>query len=119
MSSPTRRLKCLAPRAGFAFSGPRAHLEVGRVDPSLDRPFDRARVRRFVVTELKAPPFRPEIADGLTVWLISGDGGRAAPALAGRTDRRLHPVPVEEPRARRVRPSRHDEAGGRRGRSQA
>jgi predicted nuclease of restriction endonuclease-like (RecB) superfamily len=45
--------------AGFAFVGRRVHLEVSGDDFYLDLLFYHLRLRRYIVVELKARPFRP------------------------------------------------------------
>ncbi len=59
--------------AGFAFVGRQVHLEVGEEDFYIDLLFYHLRLRRFVVVELKAVPFKPEFLGRLNVYLSAVD----------------------------------------------
>ena len=59
--------------AGFAFVGRQVHLEVGDEDFYIDLLFYHLRLRRFVVVELKAVPFKPEFLGKLNVYLSAVD----------------------------------------------
>ncbi len=59
--------------AGFAFVGRQVHLEVGDEDFYIDLLFYHLRLRRFVVVEPKAVPFKPEFLGKLNVYLSAVD----------------------------------------------
>lgn len=59
--------------AGFAFVGRQVHLEVGDEDFYIDLLFYHLRLRRFVIVELKAVPFKPEFLGRLNVYLSAVD----------------------------------------------
>jgi predicted nuclease of restriction endonuclease-like (RecB) superfamily len=59
--------------AGFAFVGQQVHLEVGGEDFYLDLLFYHLRLRRFIVIDLKAKPFKPEYAGKMNFYLSAVD----------------------------------------------
>ncbi len=59
--------------AGFAFVGNQVKLTVGDDDYYLDLLFYHLRLRRYVVVELKATPFKPEHAGKMNFYLSAVD----------------------------------------------
>lgn len=59
--------------AGFAYVGQQVHLEVGGEDFYLDLLFYHLKLRRYVVIELKAGPFKPEYTGQLNFYLSAVD----------------------------------------------
>jgi len=53
---------------GFSFVGRQVHLEMGGQDYYIDMLFYHLRLRRFVVIELKAIPFAPEMMGQLAFY---------------------------------------------------
>jgi predicted nuclease of restriction endonuclease-like (RecB) superfamily len=59
--------------SGFAFVGRQVRLEVGDQDFLIDLLFYHLRLRRYVVVELKAAPFRPEDVGQINLYLAAVD----------------------------------------------
>lgn len=59
--------------AGFAFVGQQVHVEVDGEDFYLDLLFYHLRLRRYVVVDLKAKPFKPEYAGKMNFYLSAVD----------------------------------------------
>jgi len=59
--------------AGFAFVGQQVHLVVNGEDYWLDLLFHHLRLRRFIVIDLKARPFRPEYVGKMNFYLSAVD----------------------------------------------
>ncbi|MHB0877031.1 MAG: PDDEXK nuclease domain-containing protein [Anaerolineae bacterium] len=58
---------------GFAFVGRQVHLEVGQEDYYLDLLFYHLALRRYVVIELKAVPFKPDFIGQINLYLSAVD----------------------------------------------